>query len=342
VAFLWDGVELATAGVVAADGTAAAQFFVPEEAPVGLHTVTSQCVGTGEQPHSESFDVIEPTTTQVVVPRVVGSTLAQATEKLVEAGLVVGVRTGEGSLVVEQQPDAGLEVDPDTPVDLHFDSDEATVELVPVPELVGEEVVEAQVALLASELELGLVTGRGEVVRIQNPAAGTLAPAGSSVNISTRRSIVPAELVTVPDLVGLTVADARRVCEAVGLVLGDTPGTQGEIASQQPIAGTLIPVDSPVTVALLEPSDWTRTLGTLSALVLLVAGAAAATVASRRHRERLWVGSHVELAPVPGKTVVAEPVETDDSDQTARHVVQLTPRADPGSTVVVEEWTDEH
>ena len=77
-------------------------------------------------------------------------------------------------------------------------------------------------------------------------------------------------------------------------------------------------------------------------LVLLVAAAAAATMAVRRHRERLWVRSHVDLAPDPGPTGAGRPVDTEDPDRIGRHVVQLAPHAEAESTVVVEEWRDDH
>ena len=403
MAFLWDGVEVATAGVVAADGTAGTQFQVPDDAPIGPHTVTSQCVGDETLPQEETFDVIEPTVTPVVVPSVLGRTPAEATKILRGAELVVGVITGEGNQVEDQDPDAGVEVDPGTPVDLQLASEEPDVVVVPdvvemsaeeaeativdaglrlgrlsgegeivqsqspaagseveplavvdlvmvaepdeevvVPDLVGKEVADAQAALLAGKLELGLVTGSGDVVRAQDPPAGERALAGSSVNISVESSIEPVALATVPDLVGLTVPDARQACEDVGLVLGDTPSTESEISSQQPVAGLLVPVGSTVTVAFPEPTDWTRIAVGVGLLVLLVAAAAAATVAVRRHRERLWVRSHVDLAPDPGPTAPAVPVDTEDPDRIGRHVVQLAPHAEPESTVVVEEWRDDH
>jgi len=403
VAFLWDGVEVATAGVVAADGTAGTQFQVPDDAPIGPHTVTSQCVGDETLPQEETFDVIEPTVTPVVVPSVLGRTPAEATKILRGAELVVGVITGEGNQVEDQDPDAGVEVDPGTPVDLQLTSEEPDVVVVPdvvemsaeeaeativdaglrlgrlsgeggivqsqspaagseveplavvdlvmvaepdeevvVPDLVGKEVADAQAALLAGKLELGLVTGSGDVVRAQDPPAGERALAGSSVNISVESSIEPVALATVPDLVGLTVPDARQACEDVGLVLGDTPSTESEISSQQPVAGLLVPVGSTVTVAFPEPTDRTRIAVGVGLLVLLVAAAAAATVAVRRHRERLWVRSHVDLAPDPGPLAPAVPVDTEDPDRVGRHVVQLAPHAEAESPVVVEEWRDDH
>jgi beta-lactam-binding protein with PASTA domain len=315
VAFLWDGVEVATAGVIADDGTAGTQFRVPDDAPIGPHTVTSQCVGDESLPQEETFDVVEPTVAPVVVPSVLGRTPAEATKILRDAELVVGVITGEGSQVVDQDPDAGVEVDPGTAVDLQLGSEEPDVVVVPdvvgmsadeaedtivdaglrpglrsgeggivqsqspaagsevellasvdlvmvaepeeevvVPDLVGKEVADAQAALLAGQLELGLVTGSGDVVRAQDPPAGERALAGSSVNISVESSVEPVALAAVPDLVGLMVPEARRACQAVGLVLGDTPSTESEISSQQPVPGLLVPVGSTVTVAFPEPT----------------------------------------------------------------------------------------
>lgn len=406
VEFLWDGVEIATAGVVAADGSAAALFQVPDDAAIGGHTVTSRCVGDEALPMEAPFEVHEPTVVPVVVPPVIGLSPAEATKVLVGAGLVVGEVTGEvtgeGGQVQDQDPDAGVEVDPGTPVDLTFGTEEPSVVVVPdvvgrssaeagrilddaglqvgqvvgegdvvqtqspaagsevpplavvnlemvaepdeqvvVPDVVGMEIADAQATLLDSELDLGQVSGTGDVVRLQDPPAGALVPAGSSVSISVESSIEPARLVTVPNLVGLTVAESRRACQAVGLLLGDTPTTDDLVSSQQPVSGLLVPVGSTVTVAFPGPTGWIRIAVAAGLLVLLVAATAVAAVALRRHRERLWVRSHVELAPDPGPTDVVTLVEGADHGRETRHVLQLAPNHEREPTVVVKELTDD-
>ncbi len=96
-------------------------FSVPDQATAGVHSVVSQCAGSGERAVEETFEVTA-SSGPVVVPSVIGMSLAEATETILAAGLEVGATNGDGSEVQEQEPDAGVEVDRGSPINLDFDS----------------------------------------------------------------------------------------------------------------------------------------------------------------------------------------------------------------------------
>jgi hypothetical protein len=181
-------------------------------------------------------------------------------------------------------------------------------------------------------LELGLVSGDGEVVRSQNPRAGSRVPRGSAVNVSVEPGVRPRRLVRVPDLLGDTVSEARAALASADLVLGETTEDSGEIAGQQPRAGTLVPPGSTVTVVLEQDPGW----ATLVVGALLVGAVAVAAYRVVRPRlDHRWVRSHLRVAPGgrPSAAGVTEPAG-DPSPRT--QVVRIEPHDDSGTHVLEE------
>jgi hypothetical protein len=112
-------------------------------------------------------------------------------------------------------------------------------------------------------------------------------------------------LVTVPDLTGLTEAEAVA---ALGgqLVLANPTGAAGTVVGQDPAAGAQVEPGSPVrielrTAAVVEPAGERSPVllvgAGLGALLLLVAAAVLARTGLRRGRERRWLREHVAVAP---------------------------------------------
>lgn len=87
------------------------------------------------------------------------------------------------------------------------------------------------------------------VVFAQDPEAGTQAPEGSVVTITSSSGPATA---TVPDVVGVTVAEATQQLEGAGLVArpSTVPSSQpeGTVVAQSPKAGDKVDRDSPVRI----------------------------------------------------------------------------------------------
>ena len=333
VELLWDNEEpLATATV--RDGVASSTFVVPESAVPGPHSVTARCVGESRQDET-SFTVTEPPVEQVVVPDVVGERLGEAEKILAGEGLALGETSGEGDTVESQSPEAGDTVDPGTQVDV--DLGVVAPVLVEVPNLVDRSVEGAEQVLNATLLKLGKVVGdRDGTVQKQRPRAGKFVLRGTAVRITM--AAVPPKLVRVPDLVGESSSSADTVLVAVGLALGGSADGDREIASQDPVAGSLVPVGTTVRVTYASPSGpGARPLWAVLAAVLLGSAAAAAGLYRLKRRlDRRWVRLH-DVRAVMG--TAPAPVETTEKTEDASspgHTVRIEPHRDSGTHVLEE------
>jgi len=178
---------------------------------------------------------------------------------------------------------------------------------------------------------LGQVSGGGDVVRRQSPKPGSRVRIGSAVTISTEVGVDPPRLVQVPDLVGGKVADARPALTAVGLVPGGSQDGDRDITSQQPVAGTLVPAGSTVTLTVVQPIRWRAAA---AALALLLGVGAVAFRVVRRRLERRWVRSKVRVAA--RQASAAAPTITESRTSTPTPVVRIEPHADAGSSILEE------
>lgn len=142
--------------------------------------------------------------------------------------------------------------------------------VVPVPDLIGLDVASARRRLLASGLTVGEVDSlavegrqRGIVVR-QGPGAGTSVVRGYPVRMtfsarptSASPPAGQAELVTVPDLRGRPLADAREVIGGAGLRLAGTDPLasarpEGTVLMQEPAPGARVPPGSGVRLMVAQ------------------------------------------------------------------------------------------
>ena len=190
------------------------------------------------------------------VPNVVGSTQAAAQTAITNAGLTVGTITTANSptvpagRVISQNPAAGTNVAPGSAVALVVSLGAA------VPNVVGLTEAAAATALTNAGLTKGTVTTAtsttvptGNVIS-QNPAAGSNVAPGSAV------ALVVSLGTAVPNVVGLTQANAQTALTTAGLTVGtvttmpsETVPT-GQVISQTPVAGSNVAPGSAVALVI--------------------------------------------------------------------------------------------
>jgi serine/threonine-protein kinase len=184
------------------------------------------------------------------VPRVLGMSIGDARRAVTTAHFVPADAGSEPhpfapvGTVIWQDPPPGVEAPSAMHVALTVS---AGPPRVPVPDVTGLD------ALLASRLitAAGLTVSRVESVQaafptgltmVTRPAAATALAPRAGVGLVISRG---APTITVPDLLGLSVGDARTKLEGLGLELGGvtrkrtTESTPGTIIAQRPAAGTL-------------------------------------------------------------------------------------------------------
>lgn len=165
------------------------------------------------------------------------------------------------------------------------------VQKTAVPDVVGDQIADAEAALSAAGLALGTVTfdysgsvPEGQVIS-QDPAAGTLLPAGSSVNL-----VVAAEPSIVPYVVGMTqsaaataLADAGLIVGVVTLVYSDI-APAGEVVSQGTAAGSPVAPGTAVNLAVSRGPEPPLPAAGIPALVALTALLGLAAVLRNRSK----------------------------------------------------------
>ncbi|HEY8347961.1 MAG TPA: penicillin-binding transpeptidase domain-containing protein [Symbiobacteriaceae bacterium] len=92
------------------------------------------------------------------------------------------------------------------------------------------------------------VTGSGDVVASQSPAPGSPAKAGTAVELKLAARSGAETEVPVPDFTGLSLTEANRLAQALGLTL--KPRGSGFVTDQDPKPGARVPAHGIVTVRL--------------------------------------------------------------------------------------------
>jgi len=191
-----------------------------------------------------------------VVPRVLGLTLAEAQAQITKAKLVVTEGgadphpTAEQGTVIWQDPPPGVIARDGLKVTLVVS---AGPPKIPVPDVAGLGVELAQRLIAAAGLTVSQVESvqaaapQGLAMLTRPPAGTVLAPGGALALVVSRG----APTISVPNLLGMSIADARSRLELEGLQLG-TPtrrrtadANPGTVIEQRPASGTLA---SPRTV----------------------------------------------------------------------------------------------
>jgi beta-lactam-binding protein with PASTA domain len=176
------------------------------------------------------------------MPDLVGSTRSRTRQLLARFALTsptwIPADAGDEQTVTGQSPPAGALVAFADPVVVSF------TESVPVPNILGLKVDAARRIVEAAGLVLGTSQHTGRVTD-QQPAAETLVSRESTVTVRLGPGV------TVPNLLGLTVEEARQAAEQAGLEL-DTPSATGRVIGQRPRAGRSV-ARGKVVVVTVEP-----------------------------------------------------------------------------------------
>lgn len=199
---------------------------------------------------------------QVEVPDVTGQTRDQAEATLDEAGLGVAVETRNSSdvpsdAVIETDPPAGESVRRGSQVTLIVSSGPGRVS---VPPVVGQTKNAAEqqlsaVGLESSSSEESSDRPAGEVIS-QSPDAGTRVEPGSTVDLVVSSGPEPVTEVDVPNVVGLTRADAVSNLRSLGLSPSvreqttDIEPQDGRVIDQNPGGGTTVNEGTRVVVTV--------------------------------------------------------------------------------------------
>ncbi len=130
---------------------------------------------------------------------------------------------------------------------------------IPVPNVVGAAVSIAETAIVSAGFVVGAITYAPSgiyavgIVSVQTPAGGSYVPAGSAVALVVSTGL-PDQIV--PDLIGLTQAEATSLLLSLGLGVGAIGSANsaflpsGEISSQNPSPGTSVGAGSLVSFVL--------------------------------------------------------------------------------------------
>lgn len=214
---------------------------------------------------SEVAIVVGTAEPRLAVPDVVGQPLRDAKTVLENAGFVAGkidpANAPVQNKVLKQSPNAGAEAERGAAVDLVV---EIPVETAKVPAVEKLPLGEAKKAIAASGLTVGKITPDGagdeQIVIAQSPKAGTEVERKAAVDLSIEGG---KGQVTVPNLKGLRLAEARTALAAVQLTIRHIfpPIIATEIfivVSHLPIAGMKVERGTPVDVIVAPPPPTTQ------------------------------------------------------------------------------------
>jgi serine/threonine-protein kinase len=223
------------------------------QVPVGLVTRTEPVAGTRVAKQSEVIVFVSLGPKQVLIPEPVGLGLEEAKALLVSAGLTPGSVTSffteaeAGQVFAFSQP-TGTLIDEGSVVDLQ-------VSLGPLPAVVGTDSTTATEKLEALGLTVTSVqvfsdeVASGQVVSLETSVDPI--PEASSVTLNVSKG---PEFVTMPNVVGETVAAARNALQALGLTVQidtDQLSTRFgvvKVTRQSPSASSRVRVGAQVTI----------------------------------------------------------------------------------------------
>jgi len=235
-----------------------------------LPALKTELEGTMPPPTTTTTTTAPATTTTttpalVAVPDVVGETEADAAVTITDAGLRPGMSNAPSDdvaegIVISQEPAPGTEVVGGTAVFILVSTGPAPPAIIPVPDVVGQDVAEATETLEAEGFVVEITEEESDTVEAgivigSNPSAGTEVAEGTTVVLIV--STGPGDVV-VPDFSGMTISEATTAAEDVGLAIifvedPNKPDPEGIVVSQDPEEGTTVEAGSEV-VAQLSPA----------------------------------------------------------------------------------------
>ncbi len=217
--------------------------------------------------------VVSKGSNKVAVPDgLVGETAGFVESKLKEAGLnperqpdAYSSSVDAGN-VISVDPKSGTQVQKGSTVKYTVSKGPVPPKQVTVPDVTGLTQSDASAKLGQAGLEVGSVTQQfsgsvpnGQVIS-QNPAAGQTVNAGDSVSLVVSEGQKPPARVAVPAVTGMSQATAVSTLSAAGLLTTVTevatadPAQVGNVIQQSPAAGTMVNVDSTVSITVGKKS----------------------------------------------------------------------------------------
>jgi len=203
---------------------------------------------------------------EIVVPDIVGKDIKDADRELDELGLKMKVIAQQFSgefdadQIISQDPPAGQKVKEGREIEVILSKGP---ELQKVPGVVGLRLADAKVQLQNAGLKVGQIEeiyddryGK-DVVISQNPRFGSQVEKGSSIDLMVSKGKAP-EKVAMPDLIGLTLEEAKRKLAENSLLLGEVTREEStqyfanQVISQDTPPGVLIDEQSSVAIVLSE------------------------------------------------------------------------------------------
>ena len=258
---------------------------------------------------------------KVEVPNVVGLTEEAAIRTLEDAGFKVDVQEEfsdefAAGFVSRQAPPGGTRMPEGETVDVWVSSGSQTVEL---PDFRGWEAGDVADWLRENGLEGERKTGRSDAVtegRVyrQDPAAGAAVERGSTVTYWVSSG---EPKVVVPELIGMTQADAVAALTEAGLAIGEVT-TQasadidaGRVMAQDPPADTKVERGARVDIVLSTGPEPTPTPTATLVQVPSVYGMDLTTATERLESAGFVVDVRVEASSQPEGTVIAQDPEAE-------------------------------
>ena len=208
----------------------------------------------------------------VSVPSITGNTVTELQEALEAVGLIPKAgeamysNTVDTNRVISQDPIAGAKVEKGSTVTYVLS---LGVDYVTVPDVTGRTSSEAQAILARAgfttfeQAEYSSTVDKDKVIR-QSPSGNAMLERGGAVTIVVSQGL---ELVTIPNVVGLTMKEATSKLLAAGLSVSKTGNTDdsAEVIEQTPPAspstadkdkvekGTLVTITGKVVVEVTDP-----------------------------------------------------------------------------------------
>lgn len=273
-------------GIMPAEGLfSAAVTFTPDDS-VNYVSVQGRVNVTVLAPQSEGENTTEgEEPIRIVVPNVIGMTLANAEAGILGAGLALGAELEEYSAtvaagrVIGQAPAGGTQVSQGSSVTIvvsrgpfpsEGEGEDGGPVLKAVPNVVGMTQANAEAAILGAGFavevageEYSVMVDSGKVKR-QMPTGGTEASLGSHVAIVISKGPLPTEgqgvedsdQVSIPYVVGMTQADAETAIVRAGLVIGaiaeeyNATLPEGVVFMQYPSTGARVAPGSAVDISV--------------------------------------------------------------------------------------------
>jgi serine/threonine-protein kinase len=248
---------LSKSGLVVATETATASGSVAD----GLVIGTDPAAGASAKSGQNITLIVSSGPPKVPVPDVVGSGETSAVVAILRAGftnnpdITRDFNKAPAGTVYKIDPAAGALASPGAVVHIWVSQG---IEQVTVPTVVGETEADATKDLKKAGFDVTTVkapdaTAAKGTVTAQTPAGATQAPKSSAVTITV--STGP-EQVTVPNVVGMSQADAVAAIQALGLVesvqtlSGSLPADIGKVKVQDPLAVPKTKVNKGSTITI--------------------------------------------------------------------------------------------